>query len=150
MNGVFGRYKKKTGEGWKTSKWFYWHCLHYFWLHLKDQNVLSFALFAGGKALQVILLTPNPLLRNRNERTPSRESANYKDSNTTLHKSSISGNSIIENCRTSDTGIIEIIITLKYTMPILFFHRVQLSVNPYILIFWMPLSKFGIWIKHPI
>ena len=74
-----------------------------------------------GKVHQVILLTPNPLLRNRNERTPSRESANYKDSNTTLHKSSISGNSIIENCCTSDTGIIEIIITLKYTMPILFF-----------------------------
>ena len=73
-----------------------------------------------GKVHQVILLTPNPLLRNRNERTPSRESANYKDSNTTLHKSSISGASIIENCRTSDTGIIEIIIILKYTMPILF------------------------------
>ena len=32
------------------------------------------------------------MIRNRNERTPSRESANYKDSNTTLHKSSISGN----------------------------------------------------------
>ena len=34
------------------------------------------------------------IVRNRNERTPSRESANYKDSNTTLHKSSISGTQV--------------------------------------------------------
>ena len=32
------------------------------------------------------------IFRNRNERTPSRESANYRESNTSLHKSSISGN----------------------------------------------------------
>ena len=49
------------------------------WYHCQNHHLFE---------LSIIIIW---IVRNRNERTPSRESANYKDSNTTLHKSSISG-----------------------------------------------------------